>query len=571
MRFRHAVWMVLATWLLACAMPSLAHAASWVEGTPTRPFSLAIPGGLIVTTDTADPSLVVPYAAATVFDGTSIEFEPRSIRLLPDGSALVACGKHGVILHVSASGRVLRQYSGADIDGLRRPFDAAPTTGGGMLIVDRAEVQGQGRVFRVDSALNVVWQFGGTGDAMGAGQVFDPFTAVQLPGGHTLIADSLGSRVIEVDDATGQIVWSYGQFRVSGTGSGHLDRPHSAQRLANGNTLICDSENDRVIEVDRSKVIVWSYGTGTAGSGAGQLANPNSANRLPNGNTLISDSDNARVIEVDRSGRVVELFGAGARTPSGGTLSDPRAALRLGDGSTLIADLGNMRLAAYRYTPHREWVAVSKPIDPAPGAHKRFSTMKVDATVPDGALLAVEYSIDGGPWADLHGPALPSDTIGVYIRYRLRLTTGAGDAAPIVKGITVTWQVAGTGAGTTSGDGDGDGNAGGSGSGSGTGSGTGTGTGTGSGSADVTATAGGVTVVSGSAAADTPLRGWVMEKVGGGSGSGSGGVGLPGDRDQSQSYAGLFVLGALFTTGLASGPVGAGASTLTNRITALFR
>jgi len=546
-------------------LPSLAHAATWVEGTAARPFSIASAGGLIVTTDTPDPSLVVPFTATTVYDGAAIEFEPRSISLLPDGSMLVTCGKHGTIVQISKTGRLLRQYTGADISGLQRPFDAIPTSDGGMLIVDRAEVQGEGRVFRVDSSLNVVWQFGGT-SGIGAGQVFDPFTAEQLPGGHTLIADSLGYRVIEIDDATGDIVWSFGEFKVSGAGSDHLDRPHSAQRLSNGNTLICDSENQRVIEVTRSKHIVWSYGTGTAGSGAGQLANPNAATRLANGHTLISDSDNGRVLEVDASGKLVHTFGKGGLTPANGALSDPRTALRLSDGTTLIADLGNMRVAGYGFPAHREYVATSEVIDPLPTARKRFIAIRVNATVPAGALLAVEYSINSAAWTDLRGTALPADAIGTDIRYRFHLTTGAGDAAPAVKDIAIDWVVS-TAGNSDNGDDDGDGS----------GDTTGTaGDGDGSSTTTTTIPGGSTTIPSADSTGGTgtggtvssTVSGWVMSEVKDDVGTlgSSGGTGAFGGSPMDSTLPGAAVLLAVYAVGLAWTPTARLTSTVFARI-----
>jgi hypothetical protein len=75
--------------------------------------------------------------------------------------------------------------------------------------------------------------------------------------------------VVEVD-ASGTVVWQYG----TGLGS-----PHSAQRLGNGNTLIADTQNNRVVEVDASGAIVWS---------ANDLLKPFAAARLDNGHTLVS-------------------------------------------------------------------------------------------------------------------------------------------------------------------------------------------------------------------------------------------------------------------------------------------
>ena len=433
--------MLLSAFLFA-SLPAIAGAAEWREGTVTTPFGLSDSGGLLVTTDAnRDPSLTVPYEAATTFDGKSLEFEPRSIRVAKDGSFLVACGKHGYVLRIYPNGTTHTFWAADRPPGEQRPFDAFPLEDGGMLVVDRGTEAGNGRVIRVDASDRIVWQFGGT-SGLGAGQVWDPFTAEPLKGGHTLIADSLGYRVIEVDDASGEIVWSYGTYKVPGSGPGLLVRPHSAQRLTNGNTLICDAESHRVIEVNAGKQIVWSYGTGIRGSGAGQLANPNSAVRLPNGNTLISDSDNARVLEVGPSGAVVQGYGVSGRIPQGGAIDNPRAALRLVDGSTIIADLGNMRLASYGYAPHKDHVATSALIDPSVGKFKAFTKIVVSGSSPVGTAIRAEYTTDNRTWKSVPpGGVLPATATGTAIRYRLHLVTGDGSVAPSVGQVAITWGV----------------------------------------------------------------------------------------------------------------------------------
>lgn len=567
--------------LLSLAGPTLARAATWTEGTASRRFGLADSGGLIVTTDTADPALVVPYSAGTAFAGAAIEFEPRSIHLLDDGSMLVATGKHGTVLHISKDGRVLRQYTSADIPGLERPFDAVPMSGDRMLVVDRGLAQGEGRVLLVDSSGTELWHYGGT-SGLGAGQVYDPFTAQPLSGNRTLIADSLGFRVIEIDNASGAILWSYGTFKVEGPGPGLLVRPHSAERLSGGNTLICDSELHKVIEVTPAKSIVWSYGTGTAGSGPGQLDSPNSATRLASGNTLICDSGNARVIEVDPAGRIVQSFGSAGRTPPGGSLVDPRTAMRLADGSTLIADTGNMRLATYRYPSHREFIAVSSSIDPQSGARKRFVRVRVNASVPAGSLLAVEYSINSGAWTDLYGTSLPSDALGTNIRYRLRVTTGSGDAAPVVRDVSIEWVVAGASSSSSSGNGTTHHTTATGGTGSGTGSGSGSGNGSGSGTATSTAPGGTTTLPGGTAGGSvgsggvavtqsSSVSGWVMSEVKDDvTGFGADGTSGPGrGRPSNDSTApGIAILLAIYAAGLVWSPSARLTSTVVARIVA---
>jgi hypothetical protein len=88
----------------------------------------------------------------------------------------------------------------------------------------------------------------------------------------------------------GEIVWEY-------TG---VVYPTDSQRLENGNTLICDKGNKRVIEVTPDKEIVWEY------MGGGQeLTALYGVRALDNGNVLIADQGNmqdptsrARIIEV---------------------------------------------------------------------------------------------------------------------------------------------------------------------------------------------------------------------------------------------------------------------------------
>jgi hypothetical protein len=79
------------------------------------------------------------------------------------------------------------------------------------------------------------------------------------------------SRVIEIDPATNQIVWEY---RGEPPFSFYSPVISSAERLPNGNTLICEGSAGRLFEVTPDKEIVWEYinpvftpGAGAAGGG----------------------------------------------------------------------------------------------------------------------------------------------------------------------------------------------------------------------------------------------------------------------------------------------------------------
>ena len=64
------------------------------------------------------------------------------------------------------------------------------------------------------------------------------------------------SRVIKVDPETNEVHWEYrGQPPISFCSQAIS----SAERLPNGNTLICEGSPGRIFEVTPNKEIVWEY------------------------------------------------------------------------------------------------------------------------------------------------------------------------------------------------------------------------------------------------------------------------------------------------------------------------
>ena len=60
-----------------------------------------------------------------------------------------------------------------------------------------------------------------------------------------------GSRVLELDLGSGEVGWQLGGFLSHEAGS--------VQRLANGNTLVTESERGRAVELDRDGEVVWEF------------------------------------------------------------------------------------------------------------------------------------------------------------------------------------------------------------------------------------------------------------------------------------------------------------------------
>jgi len=217
-------------------------------------------------------------------------------------------------------------------------------TPGNLLITDQLN----NRVIELDpQTSHIVWSFGSNNGTLcnpGPGSIIGPNDAERLAGGLTLISGTgnppgipdvtacVDNRVVIVNQQ-GNITWQYGQAGVNGSGPDQLNVPVFAVQLPNGNILITDQGNNRVIEVNSTKQTVWSYGPA---SGPGALKNPNSAELLTNGDVLIADQNNNRVIEVDQAGDIIWQYSQGLQTAS--------FASRLPNNDTLIADAGHSRI-----------------------------------------------------------------------------------------------------------------------------------------------------------------------------------------------------------------------------------
>lgn len=130
----------------------------------------------------------------------------------------------------------------------------------------------------------------------------------EMPNGDIVVSFRHISTVIIIDRKTGQVVWKLGAPPLSGQ--------HAPMPLENGNLLLFDNGPhrldhsmpfSRVIEVElATKQIVWTYQE----KYLYQFFSPriSNAQRLPNGNTLICEGDFGRLFEVTAEGEVVWEF-----------------------------------------------------------------------------------------------------------------------------------------------------------------------------------------------------------------------------------------------------------------------
>lgn len=137
----------------------------------------------------------------------------------------------------------------------------------------------------------------------------------KLANGNYLVCHEAEGCVREYDDS-GKVVWEYaldlaGRPRSNGHGpEGHGVEVFGAIRLANGNTLIAGGNNNRVIEVNPKKEIVWQVDQKDLPGIT--LAWVTTLHALPNGNIVIGNCHageaNPQLIEVTREKKVVWTF-----------------------------------------------------------------------------------------------------------------------------------------------------------------------------------------------------------------------------------------------------------------------
>jgi hypothetical protein len=153
----------------------------------------------------------------------------------------------------------------------------------------------------------VVWKYEAKPKAGYAGKV-EVHAFQRLDDGRTMVAESGNRRIVEVNP-DGSIA-----KEVALT----VDKPHPhrdtrmVRKLATGNYLVCHEGDGCVREYDPAGKVVWTYKLDLAGRPASPGHGPEGhgvevfgAVRLPSGNTLIAGGNNNRVFEITPEGKTV--------------------------------------------------------------------------------------------------------------------------------------------------------------------------------------------------------------------------------------------------------------------------
>lgn len=202
---------------------------------------------------------VVPAPGATaggtvVLEIAGTQSEVNTVQRLADGRTMFTeAGEWPRILVVDAKGAIVRETPIASqvADHHMESRMARVLPNGHVLVpqlLDRVvrEYTPEGRIvaeFRTPDEPKDAW----------------PFTAIRLPDGHTLVTCTHGNLVVEFD-AKGAVAW---QVSNADLGPPLLNDPCGAQRLPNGNTVICSyaigADRTKLVEITRDRQVVWTF------------------------------------------------------------------------------------------------------------------------------------------------------------------------------------------------------------------------------------------------------------------------------------------------------------------------
>lgn len=203
---------------------------------------------------------------------------------------------------------------------------------GGVLIADRANA----RILVVNNAGRIVWTFPRTGSLPAGWTAVNADDAFMAPDGRSIVAnDEAHQTIVRIDIATKRVIWSYGHYGRLGSARGYLHTPDDAYPLANGDVVVADIENCRILEIAPNKSIVREWGrTGVCRDGAHTFARPNGDTPLPDGGLLVTEITGSHVIRLAADGHVVFDIHVPVAYPSDAQL-DPQGNVVVADFSTI--------------------------------------------------------------------------------------------------------------------------------------------------------------------------------------------------------------------------------------------
>jgi hypothetical protein len=201
-----------------------------------------------------------------------------------------------------------------------------------------------------------------------------PATAEGPPSHRILGADKEHVAIVEPD---GKVSWEY---PCKGT-------PHDLSMLANGNVLFINADSE-VLEVSPAKKVVWSYKPQLISDDVKKIE-VHAAQRLADGTTLVAETGNRRLVEVDQKGQIVRSIPLTVEKPH--PHRDTRLARKLPSGNYLVCHEGDGKVREYDASGKVVWTyeldLAGRPRSPGHGVEGHGTEVYGAVRLPNGNTL----------------------------------------------------------------------------------------------------------------------------------------------------------------------------------------
>lgn len=145
--------------------------------------------------------------------------------------------------------------------------------------------------------------------------------------GHRILAADRSTGKVAILDRAGKVEWEFP----------NRHDVHDLHLLPNGN-LLTHTSHTAVVEIDPSKQVVWKYEAKPKPGYTGRVE-VHAFERLPDGNTMVAESGNTRIVEVNPAGEVVKAVPLTVRKSHPHT--DTRMVRKLATGGYLVCHEGD--------------------------------------------------------------------------------------------------------------------------------------------------------------------------------------------------------------------------------------
>lgn len=204
--------------------------------------------------------------------------------------------------NVTSAVQIIRPNSQFGIAG--QPGAGSPYYGDKLMIADR----GNNRILVMNSSMQITWKFPSATTPANNVHFYFPDDAFFANHGTEIISNQENNNtIVKIAYPSGKINWTFGHPMQPGSANGYLRAPDDAYQLKNGQVVVADDQNCRVLFINPNGTVASQIGT----TGYCKhnppigIASPNGDTPLYDGNILISEILGSWVSEYTPQGHLV--------------------------------------------------------------------------------------------------------------------------------------------------------------------------------------------------------------------------------------------------------------------------